>query len=104
MSIRLGYFPQFKGTDTVLLSCETAEVGALRASFSKAMSCGLITVLHDLAEVSVRHPARLWICSSPATSPSANGDFSLSLDQAQYLEIDSKLEALESVRTGHQYF
>jgi hypothetical protein len=104
MSIRLGYFPQFKGTDTVLLSCETAEVGALRASLSKAMSCGLVTALHGLAEVSVRHPARLWVCPSPATSRPAHGDFSWFLDQTQYLEVDSKLEALESVRTGHQYF
>jgi len=104
MSIRLGYFPQFEGNDTVLVSCDSADVGTFRALLTKTMSFGALAAIHDIAEVSARHPARVWVYRLPASQKLAKGDFSLSLDPTKYLEVDAKLEALQNVREGHQYF
>ncbi len=104
MSKRLGYFQDFKGSDMILLSCEATEVSALRTSLSAAMTHGSVFALHDFAEVSARHPVRLFFCPPTAPSRSSDGGFVWILNESEYLEVDLKLEALGRVGVGHQYF
>jgi hypothetical protein len=102
--MRLGYFQEFRGSDMVLLSCGSAEIRALRASLSREFSRGSAVAIHELAKVSDRHPARLFVCPRVASVQSMAGDFVWHLSPHDYSDLDAKLEALESVPTGHQYF
>jgi hypothetical protein len=86
MSTRLGYFPEFKGSDTILLSCAPEEVVALRASLSAAMANGSIVAIHDLAEVSARYPVRLLLCPTAATPTLGTGDFVWRLSESEFLD------------------
>jgi hypothetical protein len=104
MSLRLAYFQEFKGSDMVLLSCDPGEVGALRARLSDAIVHSRAVAIHDLAQVSGRHPARLFVCPTASVLQADDGDFVWRLSQSEFLDVDSKLEALESVTSGHQYF
>jgi hypothetical protein len=102
--MRLGYFQEFKGSDMVLLSCDSAEISMLRASLSRGISRGSALAIHDLAKVSHRYPARLFVCLEAATVDASTRDFVWRLSDNEYSDLDAKLEALESVLAGHQYF
>jgi len=102
--MRLGHFQEFKGSDMVLLSCDGVEISMLRALLSRSIPRGLTVAIHDLAKVSDRYPARLFVCPKAATVDSASRDFVWRLSENEYSDLDSKLEALESVLAGHQYF
>jgi hypothetical protein len=102
--VRLGHFQEFKGSDIVLLSCDCAEIGALRASLSRGSSHGSTVAIHDLAKVSDRYPARLFVCPKTAKVDANTRDFVWRLTDNEYSDLDAKLEALERVLTGHQYF
>jgi hypothetical protein len=88
----------------VLLSCDAAEISMLRAVLSRSIPHGLAVAIHDLAKVSDRYPARLFVCPKAATVDSTSRDFVWRLSENEYSDLDSKLEALESVLAGHQYF
>jgi hypothetical protein len=102
--MRLGYFQEFKGSDVVLLSCDCAEIGVLRASLAQGVPRGSAVAIHDLAKVSARFPARLFVCPKVATVDATSRDFIWRLSDNEYSDLDSKLEALEKVISGHQYF
>jgi hypothetical protein len=102
--MRLGYFEEFKGSDTVLLACDGGEIGVLRASLSRSIPHGSVVAIHDLAKVSDRYPARLFVCPKTATVDATSRDFVWRLSDNEYSDFDSKLEVLESVIAGHQYF
>jgi hypothetical protein len=102
--MRLGHFEELKGSDIVLLSCDSAEITMLRASISRGISRGSAVAIHDLAKVSHRYPARLFLCPQAATVDTTTGDFVWRLGDNEYSDLDGKLEALEDVIAGHQYF
>jgi hypothetical protein len=58
MMLRLGYFENCKGADTVLSSRDPVEVPPLREVLADAMAKGIPFAIHDLAVVSARNPAR----------------------------------------------
>jgi hypothetical protein len=102
--MRLGHFQEFKGGDIVLLSCDCAEIGVLRASLSRGISGGSSIAIHDLANVSVRYPARLFVCPKTTTVDANTRDFVWHLSDNEYSDLDGKLEPLQRVIAGHQYF
>jgi len=102
--MRLGHFQEFKSSDMVLLSCDGAEIGILRASLSQGIPHGSVVAIHDLAKVSDRHPARLFVCSKAVPIDATSRDFVWRLSDNEYSDLDSKLEVLESAIAGHQYF
>jgi hypothetical protein len=65
---------------------------------------GSVVAIHDLAKVSDRFPARLFVCPKAATIDATSRDFVCRLSENEYSDLDSKLQALESVIAGHQYF
>jgi hypothetical protein len=104
MTLHLGYFENFKGADTVLLSCDPVEVPPLRGVLADAMAKGVPFAIHDLAVVSARNPARLVLCPTGAPFRGLGGEFIWQLNHVEFASVDSKLEALEHVRAAHQYF
>jgi hypothetical protein len=102
--MRLGHFQKFKGSDMVLLSCDGAEISILRTSLSQGIPHGSVVAIHDLAKVSDRHPARLFVCPKAVALDASSGDFVWRLSDNEYSDLDSKLEVLESAIAGHQYF
>ena len=102
--MRLGHFQEFNGGDIVLLSGDSAEIGTLRASLSRDISRGSAVAIHDLAKISDRYPARLFVCPKTATVQATTGDLVWRITANDYSDLDAKLEALESVAAGHQYF
>jgi hypothetical protein len=104
MTLRLGYFGNFKGADTVLLSCDPLEVPPFRGVLADVMARGVPFAIHDLAVVSARNPARLVLCPAAAPFRGVGDEFIWRLNHVEFASVDSKLEVLEHVRAGHQYF
>jgi hypothetical protein len=104
MTLRLGYFENFKGADTVLLSCDLVEAPLLRGVLADVMAKGVPFAIHDLAVVTARNPARLVLCPAAAPFRGVGGEFIWRLNHVEFASVDSKLEALEHVRAAHQYF
>ncbi len=102
--MRLGHFQEFNGSDIILLSCDCAEIGVLRASLSQGNSRASAVAIHDLATVSDRYPARLFVCPKSVTVVANSRDFIWRLSDNEYSDLDAKLEPLERVLEGHQYF
>lgn len=57
--------------------------------------------VHELASVSQKHPARLYVTSVPTQRPDA---FFWSCSEANIQEVREMLVALANCETGHQYF
>jgi hypothetical protein len=104
MTLHLGYFEDFKGADTVLLSCDPVEVLPLRGVLADVMAKGVPFAIHDLAIVSVRHPARLVLCPAAAPSRGVGAGFIWRLNHVEFATTDSRLEVLEQGRAAHVYF
>jgi hypothetical protein len=105
MTLHLGYFENFKeGDDTVLLSCDRIEVPPLRGVLADAMAKGVPFVIHDLAMVSTRNPARIVLCPAAVRFRRAGDEFIWRLNHVEFASVDSKLEVLEHVRAAHQCF
>ena len=104
MTLRLGYFQNFKGADTVLFSCDSVEVAPFRGVLAGVMARGVPYPIHDLAVVSARHPARLVLCPTAARFRAVGGEFIWRLNHVEFAVVDSKLEALGQVRAAHHYF
>lgn len=104
MTLRLEYFENFKGAETVRLSCDPVELPLLRGVFADVMAKGTPFAIHDLAVVSARSPLRLVLCPAAARFRGVGGEFIWRLNHVEFASVDSKLEVLEHVRAAHQYF
>jgi len=101
MTIRLGYFPEFKGGKTVLLEGAPHELLLLSSQLQDfAASSRSELAIHEFAEVSRHHPVELFVAR--AVSESSRG-FRWLCSVANVQAIQGKLGAL-SASKGHQYF
>jgi len=101
MTIRLGYFPEFKGGKTVLLEGTPHELLLLSSQLQDfAASSGSELAIHEFAEVSRRHPVELFV-ARVVREPSRGFWWLCSMANVQ--AIQEKLDAL-SASKGHQYF
>lgn len=104
--MRLGFFPSFKDCDSVLLAADTDGVRALLSAIGSAVANpGDSVPVHDIAQVSVKHPALLYIAGTPKAIRSAPADtYYLDVSGSARLNIESLLEPLLTATSGHQYF
>ena len=102
MSLHLGLFQRFKGTDTLLMSGTSADISDLSARIGEfAASDAAILPIHDMARVSAHNSAELFASRTPHSQ--ATGYVWLcSPDLVP--AIQGKLQALASSGPGHQYF
>jgi hypothetical protein len=102
--LRLGFFPSFKGSDTVLLSGLPEDIEQLSAQLIPVVS-GVkpALALHELATVALNHPVTLVATqsSSPLRGPHV---FSWVCDANSQSDIKAKLGSLAGSGKGHQYF
>lgn len=101
--MRLGYFEGFKGVNSVLVSLDPADISQVRLALKAAMT-GARVALHDLADVSRRYPAHVFICRDEVATAAEEGHFLWVMGDEQRADADSMLEALEHCESGHQCF
>jgi len=105
--LRLGFFPNFEGSDSVLLAADANGVRALLdATSSAAANPGNSVPVHDIALVSVKHPALLFVVGTPKNISSDNPTHTYYLDVSgsARLNVEGLLEPLLTATSGHQYF
>lgn len=95
--LRLAFFKDFKGADTVLLSGRPDDMTNLRVELAPLVSTSSdsIVAVHSLCVVSSKHPAQLFAVSKPSDESHA-----FLYDES----ASKKLAALEESGSGHQYF
>jgi hypothetical protein len=99
--LRLGFFPQFKGADLVLLAGEPGDIEYLSSQLTRfAASSEAALAIHNFATTSQQHPAQLF--ASRSTHNNGVG-FYWECSPSELPTIQGKLAALAS-STGHQYF
>jgi hypothetical protein len=99
--LRLGFFTDF--TDpTLLLSGTAPAMLKLSNALEEFLGSGRAELpVHELASVSQKHPARLYVMRAPAQRPDA---FCWSCSEANFQEVREMLVTLANGETGHQYF
>ncbi len=104
--LHLGFFPDFKSLDAVLLAADSAGIRAIQDALSRAIATPSQTLaIHDVAHVAQRQTARLFLTT-------ATPDPGVMLPNAYYWVVSRNeattvarlLERLRSVVHGHQYF
>ncbi len=102
MNLRLGYFSDFKGADTVLLEGTSDGIRNLCVRIKKFVASSETELpIHTLSAISVNHPVLLF------ASRNANGQgagFRWLCSQKELNSIEGKLSALIASQNGHQYF
>jgi len=100
-AMRHGYFNNFKGANTVLLSGLYTEIADLNAQVRTfAQSERTEIALHDFATVSSRHPAHLILSKQPTSSAGFHWVCSI----VELVTVQAKLSPLILGEPGHQYF
>jgi hypothetical protein len=104
--LRLGFFPNFKGSDAVLLAADTDGVRALLDAISSAAANpGDSVPVHDIAQVSVKYPALLYVAATRKRIHSAPAHtYYLDVSGSARLNVEGLLEPLLTATSGHQYF
>lgn len=102
MSLHLGLFQQFKGTDTLLMSGTAADVTDLSVRLGVFVaSDAAVLPVHEIARVSARNSTELFVSRTPDYR--ATGHVWLCPPDSVPV-IQGKLQALASSGLGHQYF
>lgn len=100
--LRLGYFPDFNGTDTVLIDGTSQEIKELCKRLGEFVDSGMLALsLDDLVSVSFAHSARLVVISDEKR---ADSRFIWSCNASSFDATKEKLHALVAASKGHQYF
>jgi hypothetical protein len=94
--LRLGFFKDFKGADTVLLGADPSGIRSLVAAVSSAASHPTDAVpVHELAIVSIKHPAHLFLGAPAQTQHLASTPtFSLEVSGSAAPQVRELLDPL----------
>jgi len=99
--MNLGYFEDFKGQNTVLLSGLCTEIADLKSQVRGFAQSGRNEIaIHDFAAVSSRHPVHLILSKLPTSSTGFHWVCSV----VELVTVQAKLAALTRGKPGHQYF
>ena len=102
MKLRLGFFPQLKGNDAVLLDGAATEIALLIVRLGEfTASAEPELPIHGFADVSPRHPVRLF---ASRTGRGIGAGFRWLCSAAEITAIQEKLGGLSASGCGHQYF
>ncbi|MDR3480372.1 MAG: hypothetical protein P4L91_06615 [Burkholderiaceae bacterium] len=100
--MNLGFFPDFKGSDSVLLSGDPAEITFLSRQLRQFVLSGdALLQVHNFVDVSPQYPAQLL-----ASKLGQGMDFAYiwPCSPDEFETIQPKLESLAMSSFGHQYF
>ena len=102
IGVRLGFFPEFKGADSVLLHGTSPQLLALVGRLREFVASSLEEwPIHADALVSRRFPAHLFASRSGVSSGTG---FHWRCSPAELPSIQGLLHVLAASGSGHQYF
>jgi hypothetical protein len=104
--LRMGFFPDFKELNAVLVSADSAGIQSLYGAISQltANPAGAVPV-HEIARVSQKHPTSLFVTATlPADNIVASNTYYWVLPETDRVAALQFLKPLISAISGHQYF
>ncbi len=106
MTLHLGFFPDFKWSDSVLLSGTTHDIENLSLALGKFVeSKEQQFPIHNLASIAPRHQALLFAQRATEEPHHSNpAQFSWQCTSSSLSDIQAKLLTLVRSNNGHQYF
>jgi hypothetical protein len=106
MNLQLGFFPDFKGADSVLLEgCPLSIEGLGNALSTFAASEDHCLPIHNLTTVFPHHSVQLFAVRSPPTSATLSlPGFAWQFSNDELPAIQAKLRDLAQRSSGHHYF
>ena len=106
MAAHLGFFADFKGSDTVLWAGSANDVACLLAKVEQfACSTDDSLPIHAHTVIAKDHPVKLFLFrSSPPTQGNQPNQFHWPIAPENLFQVTSELAALASSCKGHQYF
>jgi len=106
MTLHLGFFPDFKWADSVLLTGNAHDIESLSSALGKFVEANEHQFpIHNLASVAPRHQVQLF--AQRATQEAQRSkplQFSWLCTSSSLSDIQAKLLALVHSGNGHQYF
>jgi hypothetical protein len=102
----MGFFPNFKGADSVLLAADSEGIQFLLDAIARAIANPAKGIpLHEFARVSAEHPASVYVAvnSKAIRFVPANNTYYLDVSGEARLNVEALLEPLLGA-PGHQYF
>jgi len=107
MTLRLGFFSDFEGEDTVLLAGSTSDISGLCSTIHGfLLSDESVLAVHELTCVSPSRPAAIYLTknSDEATTEEGKGFVWACATPEAALAVEEKLIPLATANVGHQYF
>ena len=104
--LRMGYFPNFKGANSVLLAADSEGIRFLLAAIAKATSDPARAIpLHESAQVSAKLPASVYVAlNAKGVRRIPANTYYLDVSGDARLNVEGLLEPLAEASAGHQYF
>jgi hypothetical protein len=104
--LRMGYFPNFKGANSVLLAADSEGIRFLLAAIARATSDPAHAIpLHESAQVSAKHPASVYVAlNAKGVRRIPANTYYLDVSGDARLNVEGLLEPLAEASAGHQYF
>ena len=103
--LRIGFFPRLKNGDSVLLAADAEGVQVLLDAIAKAANPVKAVPLHELARVSAKHPASLYVAvNAKAVRSVPANTYYLDVSGNARLDVVGLLEPLLESSRGHQFF
>ena len=106
MTLHLGFFPDFKWADSVLLTGTAHDIESLSSALGKFVGANEHQFpIHNLASVAPRHQVQLFAQRATQEPQHSNpAQFSWLCTSRSLPDIQAKLLALVHSSNGHQYF
>ena len=93
----LGHFQDFKGSDTILLSCSRIGVERLLRELGAAEASPV--ALHLICQVTPKHPTTLFAAGKPVA-----GNVTWVVPTSELPGVSEMLQSLARTDQGHQFF
>jgi hypothetical protein len=102
----MGFFPNFKGADSVLLAADPEGIQFLLDAIARATANPAKGIpLHEFARVSAKHPAFVYIAENPKAIRFVPANtYYLDVSGNARLNVEGLPEPLAEASAGHQYF
>ncbi|MES9927564.1 MAG: hypothetical protein ABW158_05570 [Candidatus Thiodiazotropha sp. 6PDIVS] len=97
--LRIGFFSNFKGADTVLIAGNSEDIQSLSRALAEVATGGMLP-LHETANVSKKYPVTMF---ASTVSP-GNRAYWWKCTDMEIDEINGMLDPLTRGENGHHYF
>src|ERR1700692_2895092 len=102
----MGFFPNFKGADSVLLSADSEGIRFLLEAIATVTTNPTKGIpLHEYARASAEHPASVYVAVNPRASSFVPANtYYLDVSGNLQVNVEGLQKPLVEASAGHQYF